>query len=189
MRLILLGPPGAGKGTQAARLVSHFRIPHLSTGEMLRQAIRQGTRIGQHAKKFLEEGHLVNDETIIELVAQRLSEPDCANGCLLDGFPRTVAQADELNRMFEKQHAALDAVIELKVDEDEVVKRMMARGRSDDRPEVIRERMQEYHRQTEPVSDYYKSAGWLESIDAMGSLDEVFARILAAVDRLSKAKR
>jgi adenylate kinase len=187
MRLILLGPPGAGKGTQAAKLVSHLKVPHLSTGEMLREAIGQGTPIGLHAKKFIDQGRLVNDETIVELVAQRLNQPDCKSGCLLDGFPRTVQQAEQLDRMIEQNSAPLDGVIELQVDEDEVVRRMIARGRSDDKPEVIRERMATYHRQTEPVSEYYRSRKLLEPVDAMGTQDDVFSRVLGAVDRLSKA--
>jgi adenylate kinase len=187
MRLILLGPPGAGKGTQAARLAKHYGVPHLSTGEMLREAIRQGTSLGKLAKGALENGQLVDDETIIELVDQRLKQSDCKPGCLLDGFPRTVEQAKRLDVMLGKGGAPLDGVVELLVNEDEVVERMMARGRPDDKPDVIRARMAAYHRQTQPVSDYYRSKQQLEGVNAIGPQDDVFARIEAAVGRLAKA--
>jgi adenylate kinase len=186
MRLILIGPPGAGKGTQAQRLVEQLGVPHLSTGEMLRQAISQGTPVGMYAKKFIDAGQLVGDDTMVELVGQRLDQDDCASGCLLDGFPRTVVQAEKLDEYLRQHGAPLDGVIEMKVDEEELVRRMIARGRSDDKPEVIRERMATYQRQTAPVSDYYRKRGLLESIDAMGTVDEVSARISAALERLQK---
>ena len=187
MRLILLGPPGAGKGTQAAKLVKHFGIPHLSTGDMLREAIRQGTPVGLHVKDALEQGLLVDDETIISLVAERLKLPDCRAGCLLDGFPRTVEQAQRLDAMLHAAGERLDGVIQLIVDEDEVVRRMMARGRPDDKPEVILERMATYHRQTEPVSEYYRKRKMIVSVNAIGELEEVFSRMKAAADRLAAA--
>jgi adenylate kinase len=186
MRLILIGPPGAGKGTQAQRLVERLGVPHLSTGEMLRLAISQGTPVGMYAKKFIEAGQLVGDDTMVELVGQRLDQEDCTSGCLLDGFPRTVVQAEKLDEYLRQHGAPLDGVIEMKVDEEELVRRMIARGRSDDQPEVIRERMATYQRQTAPVSDYYRQRGLLESIDAMGTVDEVSARISAALERLKK---
>jgi adenylate kinase len=188
MRLILLGPPGAGKGTQSARLAKHYGVAHLSTGDMLREAIREGTPLGLLAKDALENGQLVDDETIIELVFQRLKQPDCKPGCLLDGFPRTVEQAKRLDGMLGKAGTPLDGVVELRVNEDEVVQRMMARGRPDDRPEIILERMAAYHRQTEPVSDYYRGKKQLEVVNAIGAQDEVFARIESAIHRLAKAR-
>ncbi len=184
MRLILIGPPGAGKGTQAERLVEQLRVPHLSTGEMLRQAISQGTPVGLSARQFIDAGQLVGDDTMVEMVGQRLDQADCKAGCLLDGFPRTVVQAEKLDEYLRQHGAPLDGVIEMKVDEDEVVRRMIARGRSDDKPEVIRERMTTYQRQTAPVSDYYRQRGLLKSVDAMGTVDEVSARISAALEQI-----
>jgi adenylate kinase len=189
MRLILLGPPGAGKGPQAAKLVKHFQIPHLSTGEMLREAIRLGTPIGQHAKRFIDNGLLVNDETINNLVAERLKQPDCAPGCLLDGFPRTVQQAQRLDALLGEAGERLDGVIEMSVEDDEVVRRMMARGRPDDQPAVIRQRLATYHRQTEPVSDYYRKKNLLVPVNAIGDLEEVFERIKVAAGRLAAANQ
>jgi adenylate kinase len=188
MRLILIGPPGAGKGTQAQRLIERLKVPHLSTGEMLRQAIAQGTPVGSYAKKFIDAGQLVGDDTMVELVGQRLKEPDCAEGCLLDGFPRTVVQAEKLDEYLRQQNAPLDGVIEMQADEEELVRRMIARGRSDDKPDVIRERMAAYQRQTAPVSDYYRQRGLLETIDALGTIDEVSARMFAALERIKNCR-
>ena len=189
MRLILIGPPGAGKGTQAQRLVEFLHVPHLSTGDMLREAISQGTPVGLYAKKFIDAGQLVGDETMVELVGQRLDQPDCKSGCLLDGFPRTVVQAEKLDEYLRQHQMPLDGVVEMRVDEAEVARRMIDRGRSDDKPEVIRERLATYLRQTAPVTDYYRQHGLLESIDAMGTVDEVFQRISAAVKRLTQRKK
>ncbi len=188
MRLVLLGPPGAGKGTQAQWLAAHLQVPHLSTGEMLRSAIAQGTPVGMYAKQFIDAGQLVGDDVMVELVGQRLDQNDCANGCLLDGFPRTVVQAQKLDEYLTQHGQPLDGVIEMQVDEDELVRRMMARGRSDDKPEVIRERMATYHRQTEPVADYYRQRGKLKSIEAIGTLDEVSSRIQSALQQIERQK-
>ncbi len=188
MRIILLGPPGAGKGTQAQKLVQRLKVPHLSTGDMFRQAIAAGSAVGQTAKGYMDAGQLVPDEVVLALVEQRLEQPDCSVGCLLDGFPRTVKQAEALDKYFAGRGKPLDGVIELTVDEEELIRRLMARGRGDDQPEVIRQRMVAYHRQTKPLSDYYRKRGVLVEIDALGTVDEVFSRLTAAVDKLATGK-
>ncbi len=188
MRIILLGPPGAGKGTQAQKLVERLKVPHLSTGDMFRQAIAANTAVGQTAKGYMDAGQLVPDEVVLALVEQRLEQTDCAVGCLLDGFPRTVKQAEALDKYFASRGKPLDGVIELTVDEEELIRRLMARGRGDDQPEVIRERMVAYHRQTKPLSDYYRQRRVLVEIDALGTVDEVFSRLTKAVDKLAAGK-
>jgi len=185
MRLVLLGPPGAGKGTQAQRLVQQLRVPHISTGEMLRQAIDKGTATGLEAKQYLDSGQLVPGQVMVDLVRQRLDQPDCAGGFLLDGFPRTVAQAEALDAYLSQRKNRLDAVLEMQVDEEELVRRLIARGRGDDQPDVIRQRMAAYHEQTMPVSAYYRQHDILKTIDAMGTPDEVFARLLGAMSHES----
>ncbi|CAH1666651.1 adenylate kinase [Chelatococcus asaccharovorans] len=191
MRLILLGPPGAGKGTQAARLVERHGIPQLSTGDMLRAAVAARTPIGLQAKELMDQGSLVPDDLVVSIVASRIEEPDARNGFILDGFPRTVGQAEALDRMLEDKGMQLDAIIELKVDEgilvDRIVKRARdaeARGeavRRDDNPDVFRTRLDAYRQQTAPLTDYYGRKGTLRSVDGMAPIDDVTAAIRAIV--------
>lgn len=183
MRLILLGPPGAGKGTQAQRLVDKFGIPQLSTGDMLRAAVTARTAIGLAAKELMEAGKLVSDEIVVQIVNERTDQPDAKGGFILDGFPRTVMQAEALDAMLAKKHMKLDAVIELKVDETKLVDRILRRAeeakaagqlvRKDDDPEVFKTRLAAYHEQTAPLSGYYAGRGALKTVDGMRSMDEV----------------
>jgi adenylate kinase len=190
MRLILLGPPGAGKGTQAQRLVDKYGIIQLSTGDMLRAAVRAATPVGLKVKHIMERGDLCPDEIVVEAVADRISQPDAHNGFILDGFPRTVHQAEALDRMLKEKHLELDAVIELKVDEDSLLHRiekrvaeMSARGealRADDNAEALKKRLDAYRQLTAPLIGYYSGKGMLRTIDGMAPIEEV-AKALTAV--------
>jgi adenylate kinase len=186
MRIVFVGPPGAGKGTQAKRLIDHLSIVHLSTGDMLRQARADGTELGRKAAEYMDSGSLVPDELVVGIVVERISQPDCSGGCLFDGFPRTIAQAEALDAELEKRDAPLGMVLELTADPEELSRRMLQRaeieGRADDTPETIANRMKVYQEQTAPLLDHYGKQGKLVSVDGMGTPDEVFARIRDAVD-------
>lgn len=187
MRLILLGPPGAGKGTQALRLVAKYGIVQLSTGDMLRAAVKAGTPIGRQAQEIMARGDLVPDEVVVGIVGQRIDQPDARKGFILDGFPRTVPQARALDRLLAERGMALDAVIELRVDEDALVRRietriadMKARGeaaRADDSPAVLHKRLSAYREQTAPLIDYYRERGVLRTVDGMAAIPDVTAAI------------
>jgi adenylate kinase len=187
MRLILLGPPGAGKGTQSSRLMQRFDIPQLSTGDMLRAAVKAQTPVGIQAQKIMSEGGLVSDEIVIGLISDRVEQADAAHGFILDGFPRTVAQAKALNEILAQKHKELDAVIELCVDEDALLARMEERVRqtiaaghpvrSDDNPESFRSRLVAYRELTAPVAAFYASTGSLHVVDGMAAIDDVSAEI------------
>ena len=183
MRLILLGPPGAGKGTQAARLVEKYGIPQLSTGDMLRAAVKAGTPVGLKAKAVMESGGLVSDEIVIGIIKDRIKEADASKGFILDGFPRTVAQAEALTALLDAEKMQLDAVVELKVDEKALLARIENRARetvaaggtvrADDNPESFKIRLDAYREQTAPVSAYYAGIGELKTVDGMAPIDAV----------------
>ena len=212
MRLILVGPPGAGKGTQAVHLASHFSIPHISTGDIFRLNIKGETKLGLHAKSFMDAGNLVPDSVTNEMVADRLTHADAKGGFLLDGYPRNIGQADFLKNVLEKANTPLDAVLEFKLENEEIIKRLSGRRacrgcgatshvifeapkvagicdacggelyqRSDDAESVIANRLSVYAEQTEPIINFYKSAGLLKTISAVGEVSDIAARAIAAL--------
>jgi adenylate kinase len=182
VRLVLLGPPGAGKGTQAQKLSEKLGIPQISTGDLFRKNISDNTPLGVEAKRYLDAGDLVPSELTNKLVEDRIEQPDAADGFILDGYPRSVEQAQALDEMLKNHNTRLDAVLEFAVAEEELFERLKSRGRADDTEEVIRNRMQVYRDETEPLLEYY-SHNNLQTVDAVGTLDEVFARALQALGR------
>ena len=185
MQLVFIGPPGAGKGTQAERLIEKYKLAHLSTGDMLRAARDAGTEVGKKANEYMSSGQLVPDDVIVAIIEERLAQSDCQQGYLLDGFPRTIAQAEALDAMLQQKETALDVVLELKVPEEELFNRLAGRGRADDTPDVIRQRLVAYREQTEPLLDYYTKKGLLKSIDGLGSIDDIFGRVTEILDPLA----
>ncbi|UVK45218.1 adenylate kinase [Mesorhizobium sp. AR07] len=191
MRLILLGPPGAGKGTQAQRLVEKHGIPQLSTGDMLRAAVQAGTEVGKRAKAVMDAGELVSDAIANAIVAERIDQADCAKGFILDGYPRTLVQADAVEQMLSDRSQGLDAVIELVVDDKALVGRIVKRAneaqaaglpvRKDDNPVVFEERLREYYKKTSPLIGYYYAKGKLRSVDGMADIDAVTEQIEAVL--------
>jgi adenylate kinase len=187
MRLILLGPPGAGKGTQAQRIVEKHGIPQLSTGDMLRAAVAAETEVGKRAKAVMDAGNLVSDEIVNAIVSERIDQPDCANGFILDGFPRTLVQADAVDAMLQEKGQFLDVAIELVVDDAAMVGRILRRAeearaagqpvRKDDNAEVYADRLRAYYKSTAPLIGYYHAKGKLKSIDGMAEMDKVTAEI------------
>ena len=186
-RIIFLGPPGAGKGTQAKLISSEFLVPHLSTGDMFRAAVAAGTPLGMQAKRFLDAGELVPDEVTVGLVEERVSKADCANGFLLDGFPRTVGQAEALDKTLAKKALKLTDVVELVVPEEAILARIRQRatvsGRSDDEESVASHRLAVYWQQTAPVVEYYRMKNQLKTVDGLGSVEEVSGRIKSAISK------
>ncbi|RFB80846.1 adenylate kinase [Methylovirgula sp. 4M-Z18] len=187
MRLIILGPPGAGKGTQSVRLVEKYQIPQLSTGDMLRAAVKHETPIGLKAKEVMAAGHLVSDEIVVGIVADRIEEPDAHNGFILDGFPRTVPQAEALDKMLASKNVQLDAVLELVIDHEKLMARIKKRAadmeaagqtvRADDRPEALFKRLEAYNAYTAAVGPYYEKKGLLRKVDGMQPIEAVAAAI------------
>ena len=186
MNVILFGPPAAGKGTQAKRLVDARHMVQLSTGDMLRAAIASGSELGKRVAGIMQRGELVSDDIVIELIEQRLPEADAAGGAIFDGFPRTIAQAQALDEMLERRGSRIDKVIRLKVDDDALMKRVAGRfaesGRPDDNPESFKVRLAAYNTQTAPLLPYYEQQSKLVEVDGMGSIDEVAAAIDKALD-------
>jgi adenylate kinase len=213
MRIVLLGAPGSGKGTQAKRLMEERGVPHISTGDMLRAAVAAGTRFGQQAKAIMEAGELVSDEIMLGIISERLTEADVADGFILDGFPRTRQQADDLEELLDQLQQPLDAAVLMDVDFDILMKRLTGRRtcsrtgkllnvyfspreeldavvqaggeliqREDDNEDTIRQRLSVYREQTEPVVDYYRKRGKLKTVDAEGTVEEVYQRLLDAID-------
>jgi adenylate kinase len=181
VRVVLLGPPGAGKGTQAERLAEKLEIPQISTGDLFRRNIDNGTKLGLEAKRYLDAGDLVPADLTNQLVDDRLSDPDTANGFILDGYPRSVEQAKALREMLGRRGADIDAVLEFRVSQDELFQRLKGRGRADDTDDVIVNRMKVYRDETAPLLEYYRDE--LKTVDAIGTVDEVFARALQALGK------
>lgn len=181
MRVLLLGPPGAGKGTQAVKLAEKLGIPQISTGELFRRNIEEGTKLGVEAKRYLDAGDLVPSDLTNELVDDRLNNPDAANGFILDGYPRSVEQAKALHEMLERLGTDIDAVLEFRVSEEVLLERLKGRGRADDTDDVILNRMKVYRDETAPLLEYYRDQ--LKTVDAVGTMDEVFARALRALGK------
>jgi adenylate kinase len=191
MRLILMGPPGAGKGTQAVHVAEHFGVPAISTGDIFRRNVSEGTELGVQAQGYMDAGEYVPDEITNQMVRNRIDEPDAEPGFLLDGYPRTVAQVEELDGMITHTGHRLDAAVVLTVDSEEIVERLLQRaqteGRTDDTEEVIRRRQDVYAEQTEPLIDLYRERGILIEVDGMGEVDAVTKRIFAALDDIPQS--
>ena len=191
MRLLLMGPPGAGKGTQAAAIAERFGVPAISTGDIFRANVARQSTLGRTAQRYMDAGEYVPDEVTNAMVAQRLSDTDCADGFLLDGYPRTLQQVDELDAILERDGVALSAVVLLEADPDELVRRLLRRaqdqGRADDTDEVIRRRLEVYAAETAPLAAQYDERGLLATVDGLGAVDEVAERILSALVAKSSA--
>ena len=190
MNLILFGPPGAGKGTQAKILQDELGLVQLSTGDMLRAAIAAGSELGSRCKAIMDKGNLVTDEIVVGIIAQRLDAPDCADGVVLDGFPRTISQAESLDKLLSALSSPIDAVIELKIRDAALVDRIAKRSREtggtrgDDTPETLRNRLEVYHKNTAPLLDFYARQGKLKTVDGMASIPEVSAAIRRVLEGL-----
>ena len=185
MRLVLLGAPGSGKGTQATRLREHLQVPHISTGELLRAAVKAGTPLGLQAQAVMAAGELVSDEIVLGMLEERLTAGDTGNGFILDGYPRNLAQANALDALLARLQQPVDIAVQLDVDTELLIGRLAGRaqveGRADDSPEAVRNRLKVYNQATAPVVDYYRNAGRLACLNGVGAMDEVFQRILEAL--------
>lgn len=182
LKIVLLGAPGSGKGTQSQKLVAEYGVPQVSTGDLLRNAVAEKTELGLKAKKAMDAGELVSDDIVVGMIRDRLQQPDAENGFILDGFPRSEAQAVVLDELLTELGRPLQRVVHLQVDQEEIVQRLMARGRADDNEEIIRNRMEVFQEQTQPLVKYYQDRGLLAAVKGVGELDEIFARIKAALD-------
>lgn len=187
MRIVFMGPPGAGKGTQSLRLAEKLDIPKLSTGDMLREAVAQNTDVGMAAAEFMHQGHLVPDDLVERIVFERLSEPDCESGSIIDGFPRTVPQASALDEWLAANQEPLNVVLQIYVPLDELLRRLADRGREDDNRNIVAERLKQFDELTRPLLEYYRKRGILQRIDGVGKPDDVFGRIVTAVQNCRSA--
>tara|TARA_B100000929_G_scaffold174699_1_gene138279 strand:- start:91 stop:648 length:558 start_codon:yes stop_codon:yes gene_type:complete len=181
LKIVLLGAPGSGKGTQSAKLVERYGVPQVSTGDLLRNAVAEQTELGKKAKAAMDAGELVSDDIVVGMMRERLTQADTENGFILDGFPRSAAQAEALDELLAELDRPLQAVVHLQVDNEEIVGRLMARGRSDDNEDTIRNRLSVFAEQTAPLAEYYRKQGLLKEVYGMGEVDEIFARIEAAL--------
>lgn len=181
MRIVLFGAPGTGKGTQSEKLVAEYGVPQISTGDLLRRAVADGTKLGRKAKTAMDAGELVADDVVIGMIRERLEQPDTGNGFILDGFPRSLAQAEALDELLAEMGRPIEAVIHLEVDNEEIVQRLLARGRADDNEDVIRNRLQVFQNQTQPLIDYYRAQGKFAAVDGVGGIDEIYQRIEDAI--------
>ncbi|WP_407431599.1 adenylate kinase [Arcticibacter sp.] len=191
LNLVLFGPPGAGKGTQSQKLIEKYKLVHLSTGDILRSEISNGTELGTEAKKLMDQGLLVPDEVVIGMISNKLDSNKDANGFIFDGFPRTVAQAEALDSLLESKNTAISGMIALIVDNDELQKRLLLRGKDSGRPddanpEIISKRIQEYNDKTAPVANFYKAQNKYQSVNGIGSIEGIFASISQVTDSFSK---
>ncbi|WDF76914.1 adenylate kinase [Mucilaginibacter sp. KACC 22773] len=187
LNLVLFGPPGAGKGTQSQKLIEQYGLIHLSTGDLLRGEIAQGTTLGLEAKKLMDDGKLVPDAVVIGMISNKLDSNKDGKGFIFDGFPRTVAQAEALDSLLTSKHSAITGMIALEVDDDELLRRLLLRGKDSGRPddanpEVISKRIHEYNDKTAPVAGFYKNQGKFKSINGIGSVDEIFGQIHAIIE-------
>lgn len=183
MQLVFFGPPGAGKGTQAQKLVNELSIPQISTGDILRAAVSNGTPMGKQAGPLMSAGKLVPDELVIGIVEERLKEPDCARGFLLDGFPRTIPQAEALDKVLQKMNRRIEHVVSLEVSDAVIHERMKGRGRADDSPETVQKRLDVFRQQTAPLKAHYEKLGLLRTVNGVGTLDEIAAAIRKSIGR------
>lgn len=193
LNIVLFGPPGAGKGTQSEKLIQKYNLVHLSTGDILRGEIKEGTKLGMEAKKLMDEGVLVPDEVVIGMISSKLDHNKKANGFIFDGFPRTAAQAEALDNLLKEKNASITMMLALEVDDEELTKRLLSRGkdsgRADDKDEsIIRNRIKEYNNKTAPLKEYYSKQGKFKSIKGVGSIDSIFNDLCTTIEKTAKVQ-